>query len=489
MAITKHSSVIFLSLTTILTFLFCAAIGFDITPLLRGPAPYPPEWQWAYQFTNTLGRFWAPGVVGLLGLLGLFYFDDNKRQQEKFFSVKFLLFIIVFLLLLQAGILYFSRAGFGVLLGRIINPGITGYFTTALSVQSIGSFLSTYQQRVSHFSMRSADHPPFAVLFFSLILFVSHHLQFLFPFVAKISLHHSDIASLWSPLQPFQKLAALLNTMLIPMLSTGVLLPLYFFTKLYYDKNTAVRACFLYSIFPAVLLFLPLNDTFLGLFGIVGFLGVLLGQRKKSILYYFLGGLSIAIGAFFSASMLVVILMAILFLALSTCPLKEKILGGLGVLGGLVILPILLLVFYHFNTFGVFLEITRLQAKRSYLPWTFYDLYDFFIFAGIPVLVCSIVIIKNILKRLLPFGFTQGKLVHNDALTIAFFLTLFLLDISGFSRAEAGRIWMPYMPFLAVIAAAFLTKEKKFSTTAFSALLVMQLVQLLVMQEFWVTLW
>lgn len=30
------------------TVLLLTAIWFDVTPLLRGPAPFPPEWQWPY---------------------------------------------------------------------------------------------------------------------------------------------------------------------------------------------------------------------------------------------------------------------------------------------------------------------------------------------------------------------------------------------------------------------------------------------------------
>src|SRR3989304_9038174 len=41
----RRSSV-FLTLATLLVL---AAIRFDALPLLRGPAPYPPEWQWEYR--------------------------------------------------------------------------------------------------------------------------------------------------------------------------------------------------------------------------------------------------------------------------------------------------------------------------------------------------------------------------------------------------------------------------------------------------------
>lgn len=459
---------------TAIVLFFCLAIGFDITPFLRGPAPYPPEWQWSYQFTNTLSRIWLPFFVGLTIILGSVFLEKRKFFKMKYFSPIFLISICLLTFLVQFSLLYFSRSGVGVLLGRIINPGINGYFTTALSIHNIPYFLATYQSHVVTFPMRAADHPPFAILFFSLILWISSHLPFLFPFIAKISLQHSDIATLWNHLQPYQKVGALLSTIFIPFLSTIVLVPLYFFTKSYYGKQSAIRACFLYAVFPSVYLFLPLNDVFLGIFVMSGFLLAVIGQKRNDYLYFFLSGLSVIIGVFFSISLFVPIGILLLFLYLSKTSLRYII----ALLLGACSLPLFLFIFFHFNTPGVFIEITKLQAKRSYLPWLFYDLYDFFIFAGIPILLFSLLRIKDL--------FEKNK---KDLLAIAFFVVLFLLDILGFSRAETGRIWMPYMPLLASIIAVYLTKERKLSINMFGYILVLQVIQLFIMQEFWVTLW
>jgi len=116
-----------------------------------------------------------------------------------------------------------------------------------------------------------------------------------------------------------------------------------------------------------------------------------------------------------------------------------------------------------------------MQAKRSYIPWIFYDLYDFFTFSGIPVLIMSIIIIKNLFNK--------------DIFTFSFFGVLLILDISGLSRAESGRIWMPYMPFLASIVAYYLTDRLKLSSKLFITILFLQFIQILFIQEFWVTLW
>lgn len=479
MATAKQLGIKFLKISRALTIIFCFGVAYNITPFLRGPAPYPPEWQWSYEFVNTLDRIWLPIVIAFLGIC-LFIFIEGKLKAKKHISFFTPFTIALFTLLLQISLLYFNRAGVGVLVERVINPGISGYFTTALSVKSVNYFLATYQIAVAHFPMRAADHPPFAVLFFSLILFFCQKLSFLFPYVTKITLHHKDMAIIWNHLLPFQKLAALFSAILIPVLSASVCIPLYFFTKIFANEKIAVRASFLYSFFPAVSFFLPLSDVFLGLFVSLAFLFLFLGEKKKNLLYIFFSGLSIITGTFFSASIVVPLGMLFLLILLSNQARRIKITTSIVLLLGISILPIFLALFFHFNTISVFIEITKLQAKRSYLPWVFYDLYDFFVFSGIPMLIASFFVIKDVL---------QTRKISQNILAVSFFSVLFLLDISGFSRAESGRIWMPFMPVLATIVSKFLTKNYKVSSRFFAGLLILQCVQILVMQEFWVTLW
>src|SRR5262245_57573694 len=51
--------------------LLCAlSIRLDLVPKLRGPAPYPPEWQWRYRPRSLAGALPAlPFAAGLAGVL------------------------------------------------------------------------------------------------------------------------------------------------------------------------------------------------------------------------------------------------------------------------------------------------------------------------------------------------------------------------------------------------------------------------------------
>jgi hypothetical protein len=48
---------------------FVVAVRLDLLPALRGPAPYPPEWQWGYVPRSAWGL--GPALLALLVLLAL----------------------------------------------------------------------------------------------------------------------------------------------------------------------------------------------------------------------------------------------------------------------------------------------------------------------------------------------------------------------------------------------------------------------------------
>ena len=88
----------------VITLLFCLAIALDVTPFLRGPAPYPPEWQWDYLFINTLNRIYAP-LLCITIIIGLFLSQESRNKFAK--RLPLLLLLLIFLdFLFQLSILF-----------------------------------------------------------------------------------------------------------------------------------------------------------------------------------------------------------------------------------------------------------------------------------------------------------------------------------------------------------------------------------------------
>jgi hypothetical protein len=169
---------------------------------------------------------------------------------------------------------------------------------------------------------------------------------------------------------------------------------------------------------------------------------------------------------------------AILFIKNNNLDLKKYFKGAIFFTLGFITLPVLIFIFLQFNSIlliqTILQEVVHIHT-RSYTTWIFYNIYDFFVFAGIPIAIVFLTQIR--------------KLNKSDILFTSFLITLIVVDLSGSTRGEAGRIWAPFLPFFVLPAVAFLTKKVRFSTNLFIGFLLIQAMQILVMQEFWVMLW
>lgn len=97
---------------------------------------------------------------------------------------------------------------------------------------------------------------------------------------------------------------------------------------------------------------------------------------------------------------------------------------------------------YKFDIFSVYhvskmLHDQATLRNRTYHVWLFFNLYDFFLFLGIPI---SVVIFKR-------FFFELKDLKYIDSLLASFLFTVFILNLSGRVLGEISRLWLPLMPF------------------------------------------
>lgn len=453
----KTKTFIWLIVTVCL--IFDLALALNLSPYLRGPAEWPPEWRWQYLFVNTWSRVWLPLFVGSIGL----FFLKVKR-----FSGKKLFVLALWGILLQFSILYFSRAGVGVLIHRIIHPTINGYFTVALEIRDPTTLLHGFEKKVHSFPMHAAGHPPGNIIFFDLILETSKKLT---PLLSRLVFSipkpgTSDVRGLWQELAPYQQLAVFISILAISLISTLTIIPLFHLAKTIYGPSTASFVSLVYLTIPALVSFNPLFDIVFPIFGVLSFL---LFLRKWPLV----SGIMASIGVFFSLSLLPVIIMLGLWEVLGNRPFLAKIKNLLKFGCGFLLLPLLLLLFFRYDSLGTALVLVSGQAKRDYLLWLGFNLYDFFVFLGLPIAFLFLV------------KFFSGK--RHKQLTVALGLTLALLTVSGFSRAETGRIWLPVMPFVLLEAGSYL----KDSRLGYAQVLIFfsVLIQTLVITEFWVTLW
>jgi hypothetical protein len=474
-----------------LTFLFCLFVGFDVFPFLRGPAPYPPEWQWPYFFVNTFSKIFLPVVVIFL-FTGLFLWEEKTHFFSKKHPIILLILLILLAFLLQLSLLYFSRSGVSVLIHRIINPELNGYFTASLSIHSVTDFLANYNELMLQFVYHAKAHPPGAILLFYYLKLLLAPFTFFIQFVNQLQPNHADVLKTWSELLPIDKATAIFSAFFIPLLSTISLIPLYFSAKLLYGVRVAIRSAFLFFFIPTLLFFIPINDAFLHLFAITSFVFLLIGLKNDSFQAYLLSGISLFLGVFFNLSLLPLLILLFIFALLFLYQQKKKtfkhyLRGGAFFSLGFFVPALLLNSFFHFN----FLQVIQTIMKhvpdihtRSYPLWLYFNIHDFLIFCGIPITIILFLLIKQTFVALFK---KQWKKI--DLVFLALFLMIVILNFSGSVRGETGRLWSPYIPFVTLATTMFLTDKLKFSSKLFAGFLLLQALQILIMQEFWVMLW
>ena len=129
------------------------------------------------------------------------------------------------------------------------------------------------------------------------------------------------------------------------------------------------------------------------------------------------------------------------------------------------------------------LSVVSNQASRNYLPWVLYNPFDFFNFLGLAT---------SLLFIFATFKFDKLNKVLNNVekkIFILFWPIFLLLVISGASRGEVGRIWIPMMWVPILLANIYATKVLRFSTKQFAIILALLFIQIIIIEEFWVPIW
>jgi len=87
---------------------------------------------------------------------------------------------------------------------------------------------------------------------------------------------------------------------------------------------------------------------------------------------------------------------------------------------------------------------------RDYAVWLVFDPLDLAVFIGLPVAVSLAAAAVRAARRLI----ARARLQPDEAFRLAAVVALLALLVSGQTRGEVGRIWIPIMPMLLVAALA-----------------------------------
>jgi hypothetical protein len=470
---------------SLLTVAYLLALATNITPYLRGP----DSWRWAYAIPGVPSRHWVPAVVvAIYCLIAVLWLRPTRKRDRKLDGL-FLGFIVLCVPLIQGALLYPDAPDiFRPLFYRTVSAGASGVFSVGSTISNLADFLQRYPTLMPTFPVHPQRYPPgLSVMFFGVRKLLSLLPTWSDRLGLALRLYQCQDAALMELSNATIASAAI--QMALPVISSLVVVPLYYLTKWIAGRQSALWAAAAYPLVPSFAMWSARWDQFYPLLTCTVFLlywHALTGSklhRRRCILEMFVSGVLLALSVFLSFGPLALLVPMAFSALLWVLPQRQhwqwkRLLEGvLAFITGFV-LPWL---FYQ-GLFGSgFLDIWQvsmryhLGLRREYGVWLFYHLWDFFTFLGIPLALLLLIGMYYAVRKVktdprasLPFGFGLG---------------LLFLDFSGTSRGEVARVWLFLTP-LAVIGAVYGLSQLQRKVRQHAWILALLAVQLLVFNAF-----
>lgn len=444
--------------------LVLVSIPFDLVALLRGPAPYPPEWQWAFRPDGPAEPLLAAAgcLLGLLALLAASGGVGAGRHRDTALRGLVVGAVVLGFALQLALLAREPGRPLQTLLSRSRSPSHTSYHTVAISREARDprAFLRSHADllpALARSAKHAATHPPGPVLFYRTMLALCE---------ASPALTDGLLGAAGLPDREFRppatrpaRAAALLGALLLGLLGALAAWPIARLAlALGVQGPAAARLALLWAMLPGPALQTPQFDQALAL-PVVGATALLLAASHRpgawagatrAALAGALGGVafftSYGAAAFLAIGGLAVLAAAgggaagrrSAWLAAVAVGVTGLAAFGLPALLGHRPVPALL------TALAIHREIYT--APRSYALWLLFNPLDFALFLGVPVAVIGLLALSRTLRQAAGSG--GGTPV--ERFRLAAFGGMAVLLALGVTRGEVGRLWIPLMPLVLV---------------------------------------
>jgi hypothetical protein len=434
----------------IVSVLAVAAVLLDLTPLLRGPAPYPPEWRWDLRAGPTSGRWPAvlATVSALVALAGLTSTGGRRRPAIVVAAA------VAVGWMFQLSLVGLEAAGAPrTLMERALSRTATSYLTVAESdaARDPASFLDRHADLLPEMrkaAKHAATHPPGPVLFYRGLIGAFEAA----PPAASALLAAAGIDLDTGRRSAPVRAAALAGPLLIMLMGAAAAWPVAALGRAGgLDAPRAARLAVLWPLLPGPALMAPHFDQMLAL--PVTAAAALLASASSSagrplIVRALAAGLcaGIAMQVSYGAAAFLAIAGAAA-LALAGRAASRAAVPAVAWAAGACALVILLPVAWGHEPIAAARTALAIHREaytqpRSYATWLLFNPVDLAVFAGLPVVVVGLVRLARPPRPRAPF----------DLMRVALAAGLALLLLSGTVRGEIGRIAIPLMPALLVAA-------------------------------------
>jgi hypothetical protein len=461
-----------LAAAALLSLLFAACVLADLAPWLRGPAPYPPEWQWEqrYPLAWPAAGPWAL-LVAVAALVAASALPSLRRDERRAAGALLAAAVVLGTLLPVALLGREPSAALRALLARTTSFSITSYHTVAVSEEARDplAFVRRHAEllpQLSETAKHAATHPPGPVLVFRGAVAVCERSPALTDaLLDAASVPRRDFPP---PLTRAARAGALLGALVFDLLAALTAWPLAALARgLGFGPLAAARLALLWVVLPGPALVAPRVDAALAL-PVAGFAALLLTALRhdgaalgwRAALAGGCAGaalwLSYGAAVFLVIAGLAVVaadvvdgrrrpgpaaswnrIAATLVLATAVAALAAFAVPAL--LGGQPLRAMLTALAIHRQTY---------TAPRRYALWLLFDPIDFAALIGVPL---AFLALARAAADALALA-RRRALAAADALALAAGAALAVLVASGTARGEVGRLWIPLMPLVLLSA-------------------------------------
>lgn len=433
--------------------LLALAIAADACPSLRGPAPYPPEWQWGRRAAQAV-RF--PAVAMLVGaaLLGVVAASARWRERPRAAARALLAAATLAGPLFALALLAREpEEALRALMARAQSFSVTSYHTVAASedARDPRAFLRAHAgllPSLGRTAKHAATHPPGPVLWYRGAIALCESS----PRLANGLL---SLAGVTPPASlPLERRAAragaLLGALGFVLLASLAVWPTALLGEaLGLGPLAAARAAALLVLLPGPALFAGSLDAALALPVTAAAALLLVAAARPSIgeaarpatAAGACAGIAL-FGSYGSAAFLALAGLAVIAAAAgdrARAAVASALAGGVAALLAFGVPA--LLGHEPLRALQTALAIHRAEytAPRDYRLWLAFNPLDFALFAGLPIVLVALWRARGWLGR------ATSPL---DRFRLAVLAGLGLLVLSGLTRGEVGRLWIPLVPLV-----------------------------------------
>lgn len=429
----------------VVSVLAVSAVLLDLTPLLRGPAPYPPEWRWDLRAGATSG--WPAVFAAGLALAALSALPEGGRRRARAVVAGAVALGWMF----QLALVGLEPAGAArTLMDRARSRTTTSYLTVAESddARDPGAFLDRHAQLLATMqrgAKHAATHPPGPVLFYRGLIGLFEAA----PAAAAALLGAAGIDPDAGRRATPVRAAALAGPLLITLLCAAAAWPVAALARAGgLDATRAGRLAVLWPLVPAPALMAPHFDQLLALPVTAAAALVAAAVRSSGpplVARALAAGLCAGLAMQVSYGALAfVVIASSAAIALAGRVDRAAASVAAWAAGACALVLLLPMAWGHEPVAAArtALAIHReaFTAPRSYATWLVFNPLDLAVFAGVPVVAVGLFRLARPARPRGPF----------DRMRAAVAAGLALLLLSGTVRGEIGRIAVPLMPALLV---------------------------------------